>query len=228
MAFGVYKIENKADSKIYVGSTVLAFDHRWGQHRSQLGRRCHANHYLQEDWDKYGKDCFSFSILEVVKDKSTVLGYEQKWLNEFLGSNKEVYNIRISATAPASGQAWRHRRVLSDEEVTEIKRVRHTEKVSLRGLAERYNVSESAISRICNNKRRIKPRKKKNVEVKKKKGVKPKKTISIRLPDKLHAELKKQAEENYHSINKEVGRLIQLELEKGGNRSLNSGFQKNL
>ena len=151
--FGVYKIENRANGKVYIGSTVLDFEARWGQHRSTLARRCHPNYYLQEDWFECGENSFSFSILEVVKDKSAVLGCEQKWLNEFLSSNRKVYNIRVSATAPFYGQAQRPRYTLSEKDVAEIKRVRHEERVLLCDLAERYGVSESAISRICNNKR---------------------------------------------------------------------------
>ena len=39
-------------------------------------------------------------------------------------------------------------------------------------------------------------------------------TLSIRLSDKLYAKLKKRAQENDRSMNREVARLIRLELEE--------------
>ena len=37
---------------------------RWHEHLSDLTRHVHNNQYLQNAWDKYGKDNFEFSIIE--------------------------------------------------------------------------------------------------------------------------------------------------------------------
>lgn len=164
--FGVYKIENKVNGKIYIGGTIVSFEKRWSAHRATLENGQHANCLLQSDWDKYGRDCFSFSILGVVKDKAVVLGHEQEWLNKSIVSGKEIYNIRLSATSPYYRHGlrliMRTRSHLSDDAIIEVRRRRIENKEKLNDLAKEFEISESYVSRLCNNKRRTRPRKKKH------------------------------------------------------------------
>ena len=57
---GVYKIENKTNHKVYVGSTVNLY-HRMYEHSYTLENNIHKNKHLQASWNKYGKDAFEFS-----------------------------------------------------------------------------------------------------------------------------------------------------------------------
>ena len=63
MNSGIYKIENKANNKVYVGSTNN-FTRRWLKHRALLRHSKHQNSHLQAAWNKYGESSFTFSIIE--------------------------------------------------------------------------------------------------------------------------------------------------------------------
>lgn len=60
---GIYCIENTKSNKKYIGQSVNIED-RWRRHISELNNRTHHNSHLQNAWDKYGKDCFKFYVLE--------------------------------------------------------------------------------------------------------------------------------------------------------------------
>lgn len=60
---GIYCIENKITHKKYIGQTTSIYD-RWRKHKCELNNNSHDNDYLQNAWNKYGEDMFSFTILE--------------------------------------------------------------------------------------------------------------------------------------------------------------------
>jgi group I intron endonuclease len=61
---GIYKIENKANGKVYIGQSAN-INKRWIEHRSNLNNNRHPNRKLQNAWNNYGQDNFDFNILEV-------------------------------------------------------------------------------------------------------------------------------------------------------------------
>jgi len=63
MNCGIYKIENVKNNKIYIGSSVNLKNREY-KHFWMLDKNIHNNDYLQHSYNKYGKDNFSFSILE--------------------------------------------------------------------------------------------------------------------------------------------------------------------
>lgn len=79
----IYKIENTVNGKVYIGSAVNP-QQRKNQHLSVLRRGVHFNRYLQNAWDKYREKSFKFSILELVKNKTTLLEKEQYWMDYYL------------------------------------------------------------------------------------------------------------------------------------------------
>src|SRR5579884_504761 len=96
--FGVYRIRNLLNGKVYVGSTSTGFRRRWGMHRNRLRAGRHANQHLQAAWDKYGEAAFAFEVLEVVADAAEVLPREQDWLDRLEPWRPEVgYNISPTA-----------------------------------------------------------------------------------------------------------------------------------
>jgi group I intron endonuclease len=101
---GIYAIVNTVNNKMYVGSTV-SFKKRWSKHRTQLKGAKHQSKYLQSSYKKYGKECFSYEVIEYVEDKNTLLDREQVWLDFF----KPQYNWAKKAYAPTLGKK------LSDE-----------------------------------------------------------------------------------------------------------------
>lgn len=62
MTCGVYKIVNIVTGQWYVGGSTN-IEKRKSQHFSALNRNKHKNYKLQRDYNEYGKENFSFSIL---------------------------------------------------------------------------------------------------------------------------------------------------------------------
>lgn len=60
---GIYMIKNTSNNKIYIGQSVNIYK-RWEKHKSDLNNNRHDNKHLQNAWNKYGEDCFDFSIIE--------------------------------------------------------------------------------------------------------------------------------------------------------------------
>lgn len=84
---GVYKIE--CNGKCYVGSSSRSIAGRWKEHIKDLNKGNHHNKYLQNVYNKHGRDAFLFSILEIVERKEDVITAEQKYIDNL----KPEFNI---------------------------------------------------------------------------------------------------------------------------------------
>jgi len=101
---GIYQIRCKRNGKVYVGSTVN-LSQRWTRHVYSLRRGNHKNIHLQQAWNKYGKDSFEFSILELVP-AAQLLVSEQKWIDQTRCTNRQVgFNIYPIASSPGNKNA---------------------------------------------------------------------------------------------------------------------------
>ena len=81
---GVYKITNTVNAKFYIGSTNN-LKRRYYSHYCSLRGGYHANEYLQNSFNKYGEQAFTFEILEIVNETKTldeVRDIEQKYLDK--------------------------------------------------------------------------------------------------------------------------------------------------
>lgn len=83
----IYKISNLANNKSYIGSCKNARI-RWNNHKSTLSRGIHHSSYLQNAWNKYGKENFIFQILELCDD-SVKLDRENFYIQQY----SPEYNI---------------------------------------------------------------------------------------------------------------------------------------
>lgn len=88
---GIYKIVNKLNGKIYIGSAVN-LSNRKSSHFSKLRKNKHFNNHLQNSFNKYGKDNFEFIILEECNVEN-LIEREQYYIDNF----KPQYNKRIIA-----------------------------------------------------------------------------------------------------------------------------------
>lgn len=88
MISGIYKIINKINDKIYIGSSIN-LKRREREHINKLKKNIHNNPHLQNSWNKYGKENFKFEIIEVVEDEEKLIEREQYYLDTL---NPE-YNI---------------------------------------------------------------------------------------------------------------------------------------
>lgn len=89
---GVYSIRNKTNGKVYVGSTTRNIMTRFSEHKHNLRHNKHSNLYLQHAWNKYGENCFEFSVIESVDFSDNIIEIEQFYIDVFFGDN--CYNIR--------------------------------------------------------------------------------------------------------------------------------------
>ena len=80
---GIYKITCTVNNKSYIGSTWKSFKSRWKQHLQKLTTNKHHSKELQSAWNKYGADCFSCQILEIVEDESLLLSREAFFIEKF-------------------------------------------------------------------------------------------------------------------------------------------------
>ncbi|HEY8804618.1 MAG TPA: NUMOD3 domain-containing DNA-binding protein, partial [Clostridium sp.] len=94
---GIYKIGNIVNGKYYIGSATI-IDDRWRRHIGTLMNDNHDNSYLQRAWNKYGKDNFIFSIIELVYDLKELTNTEQKYFNELIPFDDAIiYNMNENA-----------------------------------------------------------------------------------------------------------------------------------
>jgi group I intron endonuclease len=88
---GVYFIKNKVTNKCYVGSSINIY-RRWTTHRRELARGKHHSAYLQNSYNKYGKDAFEFLLAESSFDTKEMAVLEAKWIDR-LDAIKNGYNV---------------------------------------------------------------------------------------------------------------------------------------
>lgn len=96
---GVYQILNKKNHKIYVGSSLNLMG-KLNSSRFQLELQSHYNKALQEDWNMYGKESFSFEILEQLDPEKinkenwpkALAELEEKWLDKLEPYKERGYN----------------------------------------------------------------------------------------------------------------------------------------
>lgn len=81
---GIYYIKNNINNKCYIGSSVNIIK-RLSHHKNRLNNNLHCNPHLQKSWNKYGKENFSFGIIE---ETNNLFELEEKYIRE-LG----YYNI---------------------------------------------------------------------------------------------------------------------------------------
>ena len=91
---GVYRIVNKLNNKIYIGSSVC-IKKRFIEHLSALRRNAHHSVHLQNAWNSYGEENFEFEILEVLEDYDNILvEREQYWIDYYRSYDTSFgYNI---------------------------------------------------------------------------------------------------------------------------------------
>lgn len=89
---GIYKIENSINGKVYIGQSVDV-DKRFKSHIRELRKGKHNNRFLQDDWNTFGEEAFTFELIK--KCRSLYLNRNEKtYINEYDSTNREKgYNI---------------------------------------------------------------------------------------------------------------------------------------
>ena len=90
---GIYIIINRANGKIYIGQTK-DFKKRIRDHLTDFRRNVHVNKTFQDDFNKFGEECFEFVFLEQVEDKEERHIREQYYIAKFRSNDGIIgYNL---------------------------------------------------------------------------------------------------------------------------------------
>jgi len=136
---GIYKITNKINQRIYVGSAKL-FKVRWSQHTSALRNQKHSNKFLQADFNKCGEDAFVFEVIEVTdgKTKEERLLIEEGYLKTYYDDGDKCYNLCDRAISREGEKS-------KDPEKTRLK---HSESSKRMWQNEEYRQRQVEIQRV--------------------------------------------------------------------------------
>ena len=104
---GIYLIYNTVNNKSYIGSAVNIYKRIFGKssisHLKTLSENKHHNQHLQNAYNKYGADAFTFDVLEVC-DKEKLIEREQFFLDTLLlAKDKEQFAIKAYNICPIAG-----------------------------------------------------------------------------------------------------------------------------
>lgn len=97
MITGIYTITNIINNKIYVGKSKN-IKYRFTEHLKCLENNKHHNIYLQNAFNKYGKEAFKLEILEEC-DITFIFSQENYWCN-LLNVHNRNYGYNIAPTSP--------------------------------------------------------------------------------------------------------------------------------
>lgn len=88
---GVYEIKNTLKDKRYIGSSKN-IGQRWKKHLQEIKNGKHRNGYLQNAFNKYGFDSFTFSIVEECLEED--LKSREQYYIDLYGKEK-LYNLTM-------------------------------------------------------------------------------------------------------------------------------------
>lgn len=89
---GIYCIFNNLTGDAYVGQTRQTFYKRFLHHQWKLRNDNHDNQHLQNAWNLYGEDCFSFVVLRVEDDPDRLDELEIAYISLYKDMS-HCYNI---------------------------------------------------------------------------------------------------------------------------------------
>ena len=99
---GIYKIVNTENGNFYIGSSKY-IHRRWhNSHVKNLVENRHSNCHLQNAWNKYGEEAFTFDILEEIETVELLAIREQAWFDT-LNRVHPVYNQSKIVQSPRLG-----------------------------------------------------------------------------------------------------------------------------
>ena len=130
----IYIIYNIVNSKFYLGSTC-EISVRFRDHLYELstGRKDEINPYLQNAWNKYGKENFIFEVIEECPDE-IVLKREQYYLDCLCPWDREIgYNIAKFACSAMKGRKHSQKTLglMSEAQKNKIRTPEHCKNLSL-------------------------------------------------------------------------------------------------
>lgn len=103
---GIYRIRNKINNMFYIGSSTDCF-RRFYQHINSLSKGKHVNKQLQNHYNKYGKEFFTFEVVQEVERpkgiKTKLFQSDYLFPIEFEIINQYDFNLLYNVTKDARG-----------------------------------------------------------------------------------------------------------------------------
>lgn len=96
---GIYTITSKVTGKLYIGESLDIYRRWHDEHIPQLRKNRHYNKELQNDFNKYGEENFSFQILQrysgndPISTKARILILESYFITQFENAGISLYNV---------------------------------------------------------------------------------------------------------------------------------------
>ncbi len=106
---GIYTIINRVNGRIYIGESLDIYRRWHKEHMPQLRKNIHNNKELQNDFNEYGEENFSFEILErysednPISTKARTLILEGYYITQFQKSGISLYNSENTLVKILSG-----------------------------------------------------------------------------------------------------------------------------
>lgn len=124
MTMGIYKITNKTNKKSYIGLS-MNIEMRWESHIKYAFKNCNDSYHKNKFYNairKYGKDNFTFEILEECK-KEELMDREKFWI-KYYDTLNNGYNLTVGGDISGYDvQEENHPNVkLSKEDVIDIRK----------------------------------------------------------------------------------------------------------
>lgn len=143
---GIYKITNNITNKIYIGQSGR-LEGRLSNHKRQAFDKNHKqyNWELYKDIKEYGKENFSFEIIETID----ITDIEEKWIQHFVSKGHKMYNKNLLPKTNSQN----HLRKFDDEKIKEIIKLLKENKISNIKIAKLFKCSPSLIDDINNGKK---------------------------------------------------------------------------
>lgn len=143
MEKAIYKITNLINGKLYIGQSIRP-NHRWWEHCNKAER--HLDNYpIHNAIRKYGKDNFTFEILEWTAEYNL---REYELIKEYNTLYPNGYNVLEGGQTPAMYGDANPRNSLSEEQIDNIIVALQENKLSDRQIAKMYGTSDKIVSDI--------------------------------------------------------------------------------
>ena len=97
-ASGIYQITCTVNNKIYIGSATNLRT-RKKHHIYYLRHNTHHNPHLQNAWNKYGEEAFTFDVLELILLPEMLTTREQYYLDKLKPFGSKGYNMSRDASS---------------------------------------------------------------------------------------------------------------------------------